>query len=44
VLEAPDERRGDELGFTVALNGFQSRQQFGENAVHLHPGQRGTPI
>src|SRR5271156_5552128 len=40
VLETSDERRRDELWVSVELNGFQARQQFGEEAVHLHPGQR----
>src|SRR6201995_2823020 len=40
VLETADERRRDELWVSVELNGFQSRQQFGEEAVHFHPSQR----
>lgn len=42
LLEPLDKRGGDELELSVQLNGSQPRQQFGEEAVHLHASERGT--
>src|SRR3954471_16814063 len=42
MLESADERRGGQLRLARQFDGLQAGQQLGEEAVHLHPRQRGA--
>ena len=42
MLEAADECRRGQLGRSSQFDGVQAGYQFGEEAVHLHPRQRGA--
>src|SRR5438132_970343 len=42
VLEAADERGGHPLRLPRELDGFQARQELGEQGAGLHPGQGGA--